>query len=299
MRVHFLPPIVRSIALEPVEHSLTKCAPPDISIVKDALDADLIVVPIIGRRDKIRQLTSVFRQRKQRYVIAQYVLRSSQKPNTNEWIDIWQQAHFVWSYYNLPLLCAEDRCPYDFRFYRSPLGGDDDVFQTVPLSHDRPALILSSGRAWTDESARECVLAAQQVGKIAWHLGASFPPLMRSDIPTLRVWPKVSDDELVRIYQQVQYVSGLRRVEGFELPSVEGLLCGARPIMFDRPHYRDWFGPLAEYIPEGTREQELADLVRLFESPYRPVTIGEVNQARLLFDWGPIAEGFWSRCLHD
>lgn len=266
-------------------------------VVASAKDADLVIVPIVGRRDQIRHIIDKFRQRKQRYVMAQYVLRSTQRPLTHDWIDIWNRAHFVWSYYDLPMWCAEDQCPADFRFYRSPLGVED-VFYGVPLTDDRPALILSSGRSWLTESVRECVRAAEYVNKIAWHLGTDFDPFLREH-PCLRVWSNISDEKLVYLYQHVQYVSGLRRIEGFELPAAEGLLCGARPVMFDKPHYRDWFGSLAEYIPEIDRDTSLQDLIQLFERPYRPVTPAEIDEARIRFAWEPIATQFWQRCIDD
>jgi len=301
MHVHFLPPIVRSRALTRIERSLIKYAPPNITAIASAEEADLVIVPIVGRRDQIRHIVNKFRQRKQRYVMAQYVLRSTQRPITHEWIDIWNRAHFVWSYYDLPAWCEEDQCPPDFRFYRSPLGVED-IFHAVPFTpvHDRPALILSSGRSWLTESVRECVRAAERVNKIAWHLGTNFEfdPFLRNN-PGLRIWSDVSDEELITIYQGVQYVSGLRRIEGFELPAAEGLLCGARPVMFDKPHYRDWFGSLAEYIPEINRDTELQDLIHLFEQPYRPVTLTEIDEARVRFAWEPIATQFWQRCIDD
>ena len=88
-------------------------------------------------------------------------------------------------------------------------------------------------------------------------------------------------------------MSGLRRIEGFELPAAEGLLCGARPIMFDRPHYRDWFNKWAIFIPEGNREEVLQSLIDVFQQEYRPVTLEEIAEARQLFDWQSIINGFW------
>src|SRR5207253_7002977 len=107
----------------------------------------------------------------------------------------------------------------------------------------------------------------------------------------------LSDIQLATLYAQCHYVSGLRRIEGFELPAAEGLLCGARPILFDRDHYRNWYGSLAEYITESDRPGVVAQLVDLFGRQVRTVTADERNEAVRRFHWPTILNGFWERCL--
>lgn len=105
-----------------------------------------------------------------------------------------------------------------------------------------------------------------------------------------------SDKELAPYYSTSQYVSGLRRTEGFELPAVEGLFCGARPILFDTPNYRQWYEPFGIFIYEGSRQEVIEQLINIFQGPYQPVTEEEIAVAQGRFDWQRIIGGFWERC---
>ena len=210
-------------------------------------------------------------------------------PRTSDWIGIWSQCDLIWSYYDLPSLCAEDGelWAFDDRFYHAPLGVD--AFDAT-LGGVRPFVVCSSGRSWLTESARECALAAEALNRKVLHLG----PLFNSR-PWVSSISGVIDSDLAALYGQCEFVSGLRRIEGFELPVVEGLLCGARPICFDRPHYRQWFGEFAEFIPEGDRKDVLANLVRIFTDGPRPVTEEERHLVRHRFDWSVLLRGMWDR----
>jgi hypothetical protein len=107
----------------------------------------------------------------------------------------------------------------------------------------------------------------------------------------------IDDATLARVYSECHFVSGLRRVEGFELPAAEGLLCGARPIFFDGPHYRAWFDTFAEFIPEAASTTWSRRSRRFSGTGARPVTDAERADAARRFDWREIARGFWDRIL--
>ena len=91
------------------------------------------------------------------------------------------------------------------------------------------------------------------------------------------------------------FVSGLRRTEGFELPVIEGLFCGCRPVVFNSANYRQWFDGFAEFIEEGPRGEVLGQLVALFAQPLRPVTPEALERARARFNWETIVRGFLDR----
>jgi hypothetical protein len=77
---------------------------------------------------------------------------------------------------------------------------------------------------------------------------------------------------------------------------VEGMLCGARPIYFDRPHYRLWFDDLAIFIDEtNNREDTVMALKKIFDGPYKPMTDDEIQLARRRFNWKRILDGFWEK----
>ncbi len=125
-----------------------------------------------------------------------------------------------------------------------------------------------------------------------FHLG----PNVRRD-PRITCWQGMDDKALAKIWASCDYVSGLRRTEGFEFPAVEGLICGARPVLFDRRHYQTWYGELAEYVPESSRPEVIDSLEGLFRSPYRPVTESEQAEAARRFGWPWLCHDFWKRCL--
>lgn len=281
-----------------VSDALTRFAPPGVEIVKRARDARLDVLHVIGS-DAIEAARQA-RSRGQQYAMIQYCLRTTQLPSTDAWIDTWRRSAAVWSYYDLIRECAEDRTTLPLgleqQLYLAPLGADGETFD----ARVRPAVpryvILTSGYVAETECVTECWAAASAVGRRVFHLG---PQRQFTSIDSRHVTfgHGIKDDELAEAYRNSEYVAGMRRVEGFELPAAEGLLCGARPVMLDRHHYRDWFGGWAEYVDEAPSNELTAQLTRLFSEPTRRVSDDEREAAARRFDWRTIASGFWDRIL--
>jgi glycosyltransferase involved in cell wall biosynthesis len=105
----------------------------------------------------------------------------------------------------------------------------------------------------------------------------------------------IDDHRLAEYYSQARYVSGLRRGEGFELPVVEGLACGARPICFDLPCYTHWFAEHAVFVPESGQEELTDALTDIFRRTPRPVSPAERSRVLETFSWESICRGFWMR----
>lgn len=264
--------------------ALEKHAPGGIQIVTDAREADLVVLHVIGRGDQLTRAAESLRGNGQKYAVIQYAIRSTKAPRTSSWLPLWRNAELVWSYYDLPALCAEDGTRPDFPFYHSPLGTDFHA-ESGPKRY----LIATSGLSYLTESVRECVLAARGLGERVFHVGPEL------GIKGVECSNGMSDADLAEKYSQCEFVSGLRRIEGFEFPVIEGLACGTRPVCFDRPHYRQWFTGLADFIEERPREGVIESLSALFERGARPVTSEEKAIARERFDWRTIVSGFYSR----
>lgn len=291
VKVYVMPPPVDSWVLKRVADALIQYAPHDIDIVSSSDGADLVVLQIIGRQDRNWGRVTRLKGRGQRYAIVQFCLRSTRRPLTENWFPLWRDAVLTWSYYDLKALCAEDGTPQDFPFYHAPLGVDATVF--YPRDYpQRQYVIATSGLSAVTESIREADFAARRVGRLMFHLGHELN--RGTHITCAR---GMDDDILAKWLSQCEFVAGLRRTEGFELLAAEGLLCGARPICFDQPHYRQWFGPWAIFIPEGSREQVIDSLEGVFRSGAEPVTEEERNAAKVLFDWDTIIAGFWNRTI--
>lgn len=294
MRVYLNPPDVASPSLMRVTQALIKYKPDWVEIVDSEYEADLVILHVIGRQDQVTNQAWKLNVQDKDYAVIQYAIRSTMRPETLGWMPLWRHAKVVWSYYDLPELVAEDgileKEAY-FDFYHSPLGVDE-IFKSS--GSEKKFIIATSGQSYLTESVKECAVAAKAFGFDVFHLGNE---LRREGIVCKT---GISDLNLADMYSQSYYVSGLRRIEGFELPAAEGLLCGARPIMFDKPHYRQWFDGLAIFIPELSREQTEKNIKTIFKDQFGlPVTDEEIEKARKLFNWETIIAGFWRKLFYD
>jgi len=286
MKVYLTPPKTKSKSLNRVVNALIKYKPQHIKIIENLEQSDIIIMHIVGRQDRVKK--QIERTQKP-YAIIQYCLRSTLKPSTKDWVPIWENANVVWSYLNLKKSCIEDGSPTDFNFYHAPLGSDPNTF--YPSKQNRDYVIAISSLSYMTESVREAIVAAQRIRERVFFLG---PELKKSNVDCLN---DISDSILANRYSQCRFVSGLRRTEGFELPALEGLLCGAKPIFFDRSHYKQWFSKWGIFIHEGTREEVIDNLEIIFKSYSESITKDEIEEVKKKFDWEPIIEGFWNRCL--
>lgn len=283
----------QSRGIRRVRDALEKYAPPQIEIVKTRNASDLEIVHVIGRHEHTKMHIDQLLHHKKPYAMVQYCLRSTKKPRTEDWLNMWVNAQLVWSYYDLFSLCAEDNpsTHYSFPFYHAPLGVEPVFYDRKVEDHKKYSILASSQHALS-ESGRECAFAVKRLGKRMFFLGHE---LRRG--PDIVCETGLTDEELADRYSSCEFVSGLRRIEGFELPVVEGLMCGARPIVFDKPHYRQWFNEFAVFIPEDDRGQVVDHLERVLWRGAKPVTKDEIDLARERFDWQKIVTNFWKQIL--
>lgn len=262
-----------------IKHELRRRAPPDVQFVTDAHGADLQILDVIG-------LGSLDHLYVKDYVLLQYCYLTTERPEAAFWHPLFLRARLVMSYYDLHALVGRD----DFAFYHAPLGVDMDVFYDRGLSRD--AVVMTSGYEAAGEAIQECheavfdVLGGRSGGMI--HLGPAF-----WSHPGVETAEGISDNELAICYSRCRYVSGLRRGEGFELPVVEGLACGARPVCFDSACFRQWFDGHAVFVPEMTYSELVPVLADVFRHEPAPVTTEERDEVLTRFDWSRIAGRFW------
>lgn len=263
-------------AMYRVSEALARTAPPDVELVQDPTEADLMVCHLVGwaHWESLRPLALG-----RKYAVIQYCLKTTERV-VDVWREqVWAGAQVVWSYYDLGWAGQ----------YYAPLGVDPMFTQFTPVSRMKRYLVGTSGYVAGQECIDDWAKVVHDHGDRQFHLGPDLK--LPADITYAN---GIDDAELARRWSSCWYVSGLRRTEGFELPAYEGLACGARPVMFDRPDARAWMGEYAEYIPEVPDVRpylmELASLKH-----YRPVTREEMDWVRATFDWGRIARGFWAR----
>lgn len=273
-----LPPTLGRV-MHRINRELKKHAPPNVSFVADPRVADLQVLDVLGTGSPPNVRVSEF-------ALLQHIFSTTETQSADYWLPLWRRARVVMSSLDLPKLVDGA----DFAFYRAPYGVDGTVFRDHGLA--RNYAVMTSGYDPGQEAIRECYDAARRHNMQTLHLGPDFH--YGAGFNSI---VGVTDEQLARNYSACRYVSGLRRFEGFELPVLEGLACGARPICFDTAGYRYWFNDHAVYVPE-TSASELTDaLARVFAESPTPVTEGERQRVIEYFSWSRIFGEFWSRVL--
>jgi hypothetical protein len=291
MKICVRPTGLHSRAMLRVADALQKHAPSGLSFVREPEDADLQVLHVIGP-DALTEL------RAQRYVCIQYCRTamhaddgSNQPVGEHAYTSMWENAEATWSYYDL-----RGQCP---RFYFAPLGVDAEFLKDYDEEY-RDLGIMSSG--FVSGPGAEAI---EEVAMAGWMLEMDVVHLGPPEIDGMKVTPphgwralfNISDRVLAQYYRRCRWVSGLRHAEGFELPVLEGLMCGARPIVFDRVDMRQWYDGHAVFVPECSGVELVNKLtVVMCEEPF-PVTADERATLLRRFSWKPIAQGFWEQVL--
>jgi len=292
MKVFLSPEDWMSLGIKRVATALVRYKPSDVLLVNKQEEADHVIVHMVGDGQRKHWINP-----QQEYSCIQYCLRTTELPNTKDWVEVWGRAKAVWSYYDLKSKIAEDlySMPHTFdeqfpmNFYYAPLGVDGNVFKpNMPVR--KPFLIGTSGYI----AATECVdtvhrVCVERLQRMQFHLGPNL------NLGAYVTYANSIPDEIVsEFWAQCSFVAGLRAIEGFELPVLEGLACGARPIVFNAPHYTHWFGEHAEVIPEDRNPDAVeAALYDIMSRPVRSVSVAEQREIVKKFNWEPLAKGFW------
>lgn len=276
-----------SMGIKRVVKALRTFAPPGVEIVVNQSEAELVIVHAVGNGQRQHWL-----EPQVPYAVVQYCLRTTELPNTKDWIPFWEKATAVWSYYDLLAKIVEDGnvAEKGINFFHAPLGVDPVFQPSLPVR--KTFLVGTSGYIAETEGVKECYAVAQRRQQELFHLGPRFELGGGVTYAT-----GLTDDVLADFWSQCSFVVGLRRIEGFELPVLEGLMCGARPIVFDVPHYTHWFGEFAELVPEVAPEELKQHLFAIMSKPVRPVTPAERSHVAQTFNWKTLATGFWEASL--
>lgn len=261
-----------------VANALERYAPDDIQIVDREDEADLLVLHVIG-------LEAVEYRKDKACAVMQYCT-GGDRNHLEPWAPLWNRAKLVWSYYNL----AE----YFSNFYHAPLG-IDPVFRAPFVERVRDYTVMTSGyvNGMPQEAIEEPTLAAFRIEGKPVHLGRI--PVGLTQPLDMNLLHDPGDSDLASFYRRCKWVAGLRFVEGFEMGVIEGLACGARPIVFDRPDNRHWFGNHVEYVTECQGVPLTEQLVKIFLSTDPHVSVQERDAVLAKFNWKKLVTGFYDR----
>lgn len=322
MRVFLRPTGLYSRAMVRISHALETYAPDTVTLVEDESSADLVILYAIGP-DYLQRGRDLISSGKQ-YAVVQCCLETAGYGlfTAREWMEFWRDSRCVWSYFDLS---SESRghgfgndghrvrdADCKFTFYHAPLGIDDcfitlpdpDHVSPYPLEPATARTIITTG--YVSHPAGEAILEAWEAARLSnmavYHVGCVHdgdPPKPIPVPPYVLSVEGISNTDLAMLYSHAQWSVSLRHVEGFELPAIEGLACGARPILFDQPSLRHWYGDHAVYVPDCAGDELVSHLVRVFSSPlmWSPVTPEERENVLRKFNWKTICTGFWEKVL--
>jgi glycosyltransferase involved in cell wall biosynthesis len=127
-----------------------------------------------------------------------------------------------------------------------------EILDNAALWRDRYRLVIASCRGAYRRALQRAVQAA--------------PEQLRERVQFVDY---VALPELVSLYQSCAALISASRWEGFGVPPLEALACGARVIVSDIPAHREVLGTHAEYVRLGDRESWAHALASLDE-PARP-----------------------------
>ena len=260
-----------------VARALAQYAPPSVELLDSPSGADLVVSHVIGYGPTPDTPEAII----------QYCVNSTGE-GLEWWKERWHKARLVWSYYDLEVHTPRN-------FYFAPLGVDASFTQGQETPRDIGIMTSGFVSGPGAEAIEEAWSAASTVGLRALHLGPPQIEGMRVPPPRWTSVCGVTDEELAALYHRCEWVSGLRHVEGFELPVIEGLCCGARPIVFDRPDMTTWYEGHAAFVPECEGVELAEVLTEVLRHVPVPVSQQEREIVAATFNWATIARGFWER----
>ncbi len=257
--------------------NIMRYAPHNIEFVDSPDSADFQILDIA----KLSDFNNV---KCKRYIVNFHCRGVASEEDINDYAPFFKKAIAVYSHLDLkrelPKLC---------NVVTGPWGVDHRLFY-----HERENthkyIILNTGAIPQTEGIFESVVAADAVGKEIIHTGPNLGIKNKSYNACKEF---LTTEQLRHVYQTCSYTSGMRRKEGFEKTVLEGLLCGSRPICFDTPLYRGWYGNLVEYVTEETMKETTKCLIDIFSSPYRHVTDEERAMVKKIFSWKNVATNYW------
>jgi len=172
----------------------------------------------------------------------------------------------------------------------TPWGYEPNIFFKHPCL--KTYKILCTGYVADSEGIDACWDACGKLSSKLCHVGGKLPEVKEG-----RWYDRfegISDQEMRRLYNSSEYVSGMRREGGFELPVIEGYACGCQPIVFDQPTMRKYYSDFALFVPNVPRYELTKHLVKLL-LPRKSIKPDPEILKR--FRWKTVMAKVWTQIL--
>jgi len=190
---------------------------------------------------------------------------------------------------------------------QTPYGVDDEIMRPLPGVEREPAAILFVGDSEDrNKGARYLIEACAKVAQVA-DFRLLFKDKKEKDmkvVPPL-VWkhglnrfvqylPRLSADELVRLYNRAQILVSPSLYEGFGLPAAEAMACGTAVIATTAGAFPEFIedGRTGVLVPPGDADALAEAILALLRDPARCRVMGAAasEHIRSHFTWRRTAE---------
>lgn len=266
---------VWGIAFKRISKALRDYSPEDIQWVESPFNADIVLLNALG--DLPRWLLDM----KNKVIIPHVVATMHRTADTN-WIDEYKKALLTISFHPL-----HEYYGNGFNFLHTPLGADSRTFYRKP-ELTREFKIITTGHIAETESIDKLYLACKRLNTFMIHTGQNFG----YESAYYKYLNYMKDSDLADVLNSTQYVSCLRAYEGFEMLGVEGLFCGARPIVFDLPTYQ-WYKGHGIFIKQD--EYIVDSLVEILSQAPKEISPDEYLEITTKFSWDIIVQNIFKR----
>lgn len=267
-----------------INNAFMQRKPDCITLVKTPEEADVLVLNAWGNHEKIIADNNTLWMTRlamgKPYILFFHGFAS---PNVHEefFARIFKEALLVYTPWPLRTVHQHEVT----HFVRGPWGYEPKMFF---LENRGPRLfrVMATGCVDETEHFKEVYAACREAGGKMIHVG---PDMQLGD--GYYNAHNVSDHQMRFFFNNSTYVSALRSPEGFELIGLEGLACGAMPVVFDNPHY-DWYDRLGLKVSES-RGLTCNELTRIFRREDAEVTQRHLTEVKARFSWDKVASFFW------
>jgi glycosyltransferase involved in cell wall biosynthesis len=239
----------------------------------DYESADIMIVHVVGGGE-----VEMCEKPKPKVIIQHCYFTAS--AHEIDYAKYWEQALLAVSFHDLRKY-TDKVIPY----YGMPWGADPAVFKYSNKGR-RNIKVMATGHVAETEGIDKLFEACKTTGFSLFQTGGNFG----WDPKHYFFLPYMEDEDLADILNSTQYVSALRFIEGFELMAIEGLMCGARPLVPDDPTY-DWY---REHAITIYKDKDITtQLVDIFKVTPNPVSPEEHRQIVEKFSWDKLVRDFF------
>lgn len=252
------------IAFTRISKALHQYSPPEFEWVDG--DYDISLIHVVGG-EEVEILENA-----KNPIIFQQCYETTDYKNI-PWDMYWENALLNIAFRDLTQVTAKK-----IRFFHTPLGADPDLF--FYNGQSKPLKVFTTGHVANTEHIDTLADACLEAGVDMYHTGEDF----KFNNPRYFFTKKLDDIKFANLLRRVQYVSCLRETEGFELAGVEGLFCGAVPIVPDLHTYQ-WYRGFARFV-DFSRDikEQLVEILK--EEP--TVDLDLIDRAVQKFNWRKI-----------